>query len=68
MCVQDLDLVFAACPGLETLKLSSCACLREDALNALLPPVESRHASSMETEDQSPEGPSQSKVPTRIFN
>lgn len=62
MWAQDLDLVFAACPGLETLKLSSCACLREDALNALLPLLETRHASSMDTELQSPTGPSLPKV------
>ncbi len=62
--MQDLNLVFAACPGLETLKLSSCACLREDALNALLPPLETRHAASMDTDDLSPVGPSQSKVPS----
>lgn len=61
--VQDLNLVFAACPGLETLKLSSCACLREDALNALLPPLETRHAATIDTDDLSPVGPSQSKVP-----
>jgi hypothetical protein len=35
--LQDLQLVFAACPGLETLKLSSCAFLEENALHGLLP-------------------------------
>ncbi|CAL8472159.1 g11701 [Coccomyxa elongata] len=63
--IQDLNLVFAACPGLETLKLSSCACLREDALNALLPPLETRHAATMDTDDLSPVGPSQSKAAKR---
>jgi len=34
---QDLAPVFLACAGLHTLKLSSCAYLRDDALAALLP-------------------------------
>ena len=34
---QGLEPVFSACPGLHTLKLSSCSQLRADALSALLP-------------------------------
>ncbi|KAK9836189.1 hypothetical protein WJX81_007802 [Elliptochloris bilobata] len=35
--IQGLEPVFSACPGLHTLKLSSCVYLRADALAALLP-------------------------------
>ena len=34
---QDLQPVLSACPQLHTLKLSSCRCLRSDALHALFP-------------------------------
>jgi hypothetical protein len=35
---QDLEVIYGACRGLRTLRLSSCAYLRADALSALLPP------------------------------
>jgi len=41
--LQDLELVYAACPALQMLKLSSCTYLREDALDAILPPLGEGH-------------------------